>query len=296
MNKVALFLGMAAVVSAGIQDIVQDDLGRPFPASGSYRRIVSLAPNITEILFTLGAGDRVVGVTRYCDFPPEAALKPKVGGFLDPNLEAIRTLEPDLVIAFRGNPLEALDRLRGLGLPVFVLDIGPDLEAVPRTIGKLSRLVGRRAEGESLVAGIEETLRRVERGLRGVSIRPRIFLKLQGEGLWTCGRESYLSDMIAKAGGLSVSADVPKNWLEYGAERLLADDPDRIVILAGTDGDYDRTRSWFKTQPALRNLRAVREDRFGRLDENAASRFGPRLFEAFADLARLLHPDRFPAR
>jgi iron complex transport system substrate-binding protein len=287
---------LPAVFFAGAQDVVRDDLGNPFPASLPYRRIVSLAPNLTEILFTLGVGDRVAGVTRYCDFPPEAALRPKVGGFLDPNLEAIRTLDPDLVVAFRGNPLEALDRLKGLGLRVFVLDIGPDLEAVPRTIGKLGRLVGRPAEGDALVAGIEETLRRVEGALRGVSGRPRVFLKLQGEGLWTCGRESYLTDMLARAGGCSVSADVPKNWLEYGAERLLADDPDLVVVLARSDDDFRRTRDWFKTQPALRNLRAVREDRFGRLDENAASRFGPRLFEAFADLARLLHPDRFPAR
>jgi iron complex transport system substrate-binding protein len=289
------FLASAIGIS-DIQDIVRDDLGNAFSAAGSYGRIVSLAPNITEILFTLGVGDMVVGVTRYCDFPPEAALKPKIGGFLDPNLEAIRALAPDLVIAFRGNPLEALDRLKTLGLPVFVLDIGNDLEAVPRTISKLGRLVGRTAEGESLVAGMAEILGRVDRALRNVPDRPRVFLKLQGEGLWTCGRESYLTNMIERAGGRSVSAEVPKNWLEYGAERLLGDDPDLIVILARSKDDFDQTRAWFTAQPALRGLRAVREGRFGRLDENSASRFGPRLFEAFAALARLLHPERFPGR
>lgn len=288
-----LFLGSGAAAFVEAQDAVRDDLGNVFLSPGSHKRIVSLAPNITEILFTLGAGERVVGVTRYCDFPPEAAGKPKVGGFLDPNLEAIRSLDPDLVVAFRGNPLEALDRLRSLGLPVFVLDIGGDLEAVPRTVDKLGRLLARRLEAGALVAGIREVLGRVEKGLEGVSSRPRVFLKLQGEGLWTCGRESYLTDMIARAGGSSVSAGVPKNWLEYGAERLLADDPDLIVVLARSDDDYARTRKWFRSQPALRNLKAVREDRFGRLDENAASRFGPRLFEALADLARLLHPGRF---
>ncbi|MBM3292925.1 MAG: ABC transporter substrate-binding protein [Candidatus Aminicenantes bacterium] len=287
---------LAVFLFAGGQDVVRDDLGAVFPAAGSYRRIVSLAPNITEILFTLGAGDRVAGVTRYCDFPPEAALRPKVGGFLDPNLEAIRALEPDLIVAFRGNPLEALDRLRRIGLPVFVLDIADDLEAVPRTIGKLGRLTGRTAEAGAIIDGIAAVSRSVEEGLRGLAERPRIFLKLQGEGLWTCGRGSYFTDMIVRSGGTSISAGVPKNWLEYGAERLLADDPDLIVILARSDDDYARTRGWFRAQPALRGLRAVREDRFGRLDENAASRFGPRLFEAFADLARLLHPDRFPAR
>jgi len=286
-------LGSRAIFSAGFQEAVRDDLGNAFPAAGSYRRIVSLAPNITEIIFTLGAGGRVVGVTRFCDFPPEARLKTKIGGFLDPNLEAIRALDPDLVVAFRGNPLEALDRLKSLGLPVFILDIGPDLEAVPRTIEKLGRVTGRIAEADRLVSEIEEKIRRVDRAIRGVATRPRVFLKLQGEGLWTCGRESYLTDMIRRAGGLSVTAGLPKNWLEIGAERLIADDPDLIVVLARSGDDFDRTRAWFEAQPAFRSLRAVRDGRFGLLDENAASRFGPRLFDAFESLARLLHPDRF---
>jgi iron complex transport system substrate-binding protein len=278
---------------ADAQEVVRDDLGNAFPAAGTYKRIVSLAPNITEILFTLGVGERVVGVTRYCDFPAEARLKAKIGGFLDPNLEAIRALSPDLVMAFRGNPLEALDRLRGLGLPVFVLDIGNGLDAVPRTIAKLGRLTGRTAAAGELVAAIEAKIHFVDEALKNLAGRPRVFLKLQGEGLWTCGRESYLTDMIDRAGGRSVSASLPKNWLEYGPERLLGDDPDLIVILGRSTDDFDRTKAWFKAQPAFRRLRAVRDGRFGFLDENAASRFGPRLFEAFEALARLLHPDRF---
>jgi iron complex transport system substrate-binding protein len=277
------------------QDLVRDDLGAVFPAAGSYRRIVSLAPNITEILFGLGAGNRVIGVTRYCDFPAEARLKVKIGGFLDPDLEAIRTLGPDLVIGFRGNPLEALDRLKAMGLPVFVLDIGNDLEAVPRTIEKIGRVTGQTAEAASLVEAIGAQTRCVEAALRDLPSRPRVFLKLQGEGLWTCGRASYLTSLIEKAGGTSVSGSLPKNWLEYSIERLTVDDPEVIVILARSAEDFERTRSWFRAQPGLRGLRSVRTDALRYLDENAASRFGPRLFEALVALARLLHPGRFEA-
>jgi iron complex transport system substrate-binding protein len=289
----AVLLGSRAIIPTGAQEPVRDDLGNVFPAAGSYRRIVSLAPNLTEILFLLGAGDRIVGVTRFCDYPPEALGKAKIGGFLDPNLEAIRALDPDLVVAFRGNPLEALDRLESLGLPVFILDIGPDIAAIPRTIRKLGLVTGRTAEAAALVSDIEARIERVERAVRKVSVRPRIFLKLQGEGLWTCGRESYLTDLVRRAGGVSVTAAIPKNWLEVGAERLLADDPDIILILARSDEDFVRTRAWFESQPALRGLRAVRRSRFERLDENAASRFGPRLFDALEVLARLLQPDSF---
>ncbi|MGB8959622.1 MAG: helical backbone metal receptor, partial [Candidatus Aminicenantales bacterium] len=111
------------VLNPDVPQVIKDDLGGPFPLpEGTPRRIVSMAPNITEILFALGLGGRIVGVTRFCDWPPEARAIPRIGGLVDPNVEVIRSLDPDLVIAFRGNPLRLVDRIRKLGLPVFVLD------------------------------------------------------------------------------------------------------------------------------------------------------------------------------
>lgn len=277
------------------QNVVRDYRGKEFRIDAQPQRVVSLAPNITEILFTLGAGGQVAGVTRYCDFPPEAAAKTKIGGFLDPDIERIREIAPDLVVAFRGNPLDKIERLDALGLRVFVLDIGYRLEDIPPLVEKIGAVIGRPAEAAALVRVLKEKAGRVSAALSGLAARPRVFLKLQGEGLWTCGRESYFTDLIEKAGGTSVTAGIKKNWLEYGVESLLRDDPDLIVVLARSDDDFARTQAWLKSRPGLRETAAVRNDRILKLEENAASRFGPRLFDSLEELSRLLHPEKFPA-
>jgi iron complex transport system substrate-binding protein len=286
---------LAAAVSAypGQTSVVRDYRGKEFRADQTPQRIVSLAPNVTEILFTLGAGGQVAGVTRYCDFPPEAAAKIKIGGFLDPDIERIRDLAPDLVVAFRGNPLERIERLDGLGLRVFVLDIGNRLEDVPRLVEKIGAVTGRAKEGAALAASLRARAEAVAKVLAGTTVRPRVFLKLQGEGLWTCGRESYFTDLIGKAGGTSVTGDLPRDWMEYDQERFIRDAPDLIVVLARSTGDFEEARSWFEGRPGLRETEAVKARRVLRLDENAASRFGPRLFDTLEELARLLHPESF---
>jgi len=286
-------LAVCVSILPGQTAIVRDDRGREFRTNPAPRRIASLAPNITEILFALGAGGQVSGVTRFCDFPPEAATRAKIGGFLDPDIERIRDLAPDLVIAFRGNPLERIDRLEKLGLRVFVLDIGYRLMEIPGAVEKIGTIIGRPDEAAALIRTMNEKAGRVASALELGIVRPRIFLKLQGEGLWTCGRESYFTDLIEKAGGTSMTADLPKNWLEYGVENLVRGDPDVIVVLARSDDDFAQTRTWLKNRPGLREMPAIRAGRILRLDENAASRFGPRLFDALAELARLLHPEKF---
>ena len=273
---------------------VRDDTGTVFAPAETPRHIVSLAPNITEILFALGLGDRIVGVTRYCDYPPEARKREKVGGLLDPDLEKIRALRPDLVIAFRGNPWSALDRLKGLGLKVFVLDIGRTLETVPRTIGLIGRVTLREEAAAALVRSLEAKARTLSGLLaKGAAGKPKVFIQLQGLGLSTCGGESYLNDLLERAGGTNIAGRLKRDWLEYSREQLLQDDPDVIIVLAPTEADFVKARTWFETQGGLKEIRAVRTGRIMRLDENAASRFGPRLYDALFDLARLIHPQLF---
>lgn len=286
--------GLAAQDRVGLADqVVRDDAGTVFKTAETPRRIVSLAPNITEILFALGLGDRIVGVTRYCDYPPEARGREKVGGLLDPDLEKIRALRPDLVIAFRGNPWSALDRLKDLGLKVFVLDIGRTLETVPRTIGLIGRVTLREEEAAALVRSLEAKARALAGLLARAARRPKVFIQLQGLGLSTCGGESYLNDLLKRAGGTNVAGRLKRDWLEYSREQLLQDDPEVIIVLAPTEADFAKARTWFETQGGLKEIRAVRTGRVVRLDENAASRFGPRLYDALFDLARLVHPELF---
>ena len=287
----------AASIAAGLlaqERLIRDDRGRELRLEGRPIRVISLAPNITEILFTLGAGSQVAGVTRYCDYPPEAAEKIRIGGFLDPDIERIRKAAPDLIIAFRGNPWERIERLDDLGLRVFVLDIGFRLEEIRPLVEKIGTVVGRTSEAGILARALTDKAARVAAALSGVAVRPRVFLKLQGEGLWTCGRDSYFTDLVEKAGGTSVTAGLEKSWLEYSVESLVRDDPDVIVVLAPSPAEFERTRAWLNSRPGLRATTAVRNGRILRLDENAASRFGPRLFDSLEELAGLLHPEKFP--
>ena len=285
---------MLAPVFSYAQGIrVTDDVGKVFALDGPPKRIISLAPNVTEILFALGLGDRIVGVTRFCDYPAEARTKTKIGGFLDPDVERIKALGPDMVIAFRGNPLSVLHKLEEIGVPLFTLDIKNELASVPHMIAQIGAATGRAAEAARLNMGLDLKLDRITSALASVPEKPRIFLSLEGLGLWTFGRDSYFNDLLARAGAVSVTAGIDKRWFEYGREALIRDDPDAFVILAGSESNFRRAADWFRSQAGLRELKAVRTGRILFLDQNAASRFGPRLYDALDALARLLHPERF---
>jgi iron complex transport system substrate-binding protein len=292
ISLLVVFLLSPAVSSAQAIRIT-DDVGKAFALPGPPKRIISLAPNITEILFALGLGDRIVGVTRFCDYPVEARTKEKIGGFLDPDVERIKALAPDIVVAFRGNPLSVLSKLEEIGVPLFTLDIKNELDSVPHMIERIGEATGRAAEAARLNAGLAIQLDRITAALAAVRETPRVFLSLEGLGLWTFGRGSYFNDLLARAGAVSVTAAVDKRWFEYGREALIRDDPDAFVILASSEANFRRAADWFRAQAGLRDLKAVRTGRILYLDQNAASRFGPRLYDALDALARLLHPERF---
>jgi iron complex transport system substrate-binding protein len=292
----ALLLAFGGEASAGAQTI-RDDLGRPFVLpEKTPARIVSLAPNITEILFALGLGPNIAGATRFCDYPPEARTLPRIGGLVDPNIEIIQSLRPDLVIAFRGNPLRVLERLSDLSLPVFILDIGNGLDTLYPLIERIGRVTRREREALALAASLRAREKAVETALGAVASRPRVFVFLYGQGLWTCGGQSYLNDLIVRAGAVNIAAPLPKKWALYSRERIVRDDPDAVFVLAKSPDDFEKARAWLAGEARLGTIAAVASGRVFLLDENAASRFGPRLVEVLAAMARALHPERFGGR
>jgi iron complex transport system substrate-binding protein len=285
------------ILASGQAQVLKDDLGRPFPLpERTPERIVSMAPNVTEILFALGLGDRVAGVTRFCDYPPEARSIRRIGGLVDPNIEIIQSLDPGLVIAFRGNPLRLVDRIRKLGLPVFVLDIGQGLEALFPLIAKIGRVTRSEERADALAVGLRKRLEAVDAAMSEVGTRPKVFVLLYGQGLWTCGGESYVDDLIGRAGGTNVAASMPKKWVLYKREQILKDDPDVIFILARSGKDFATGRDWLLRKAGVESVAAVRSGKVYELDENAASRFGPRLVDVLDRMARLLHPELFGER
>jgi len=285
----ALALGVSALPDRQSR-AVKDDLGHEWKIGPPPRRIISLAPNVTEILFALGLEDRIVGVTRYCDYPAGASTKQKIGGLVDPSLEKISALKPDLILAFRGNPVRTLGKMRRLGLPVFSLEPGTSLESLLGTIGKIGLVTGGEEAARALIAALDARIKAVEAFLRVRAEKPKVFLSLQGQGLWTCGRESFLDALIQRAGAVNIAAAIPKKWVLLGREEILHQDPDIVVIMAKTQAEFERAAGWFRSEPRLKHLRAVAAGRISFLDENKASRFGPRLVDAFEELVLILHP------
>jgi iron complex transport system substrate-binding protein len=278
------------------ETVVYDDLNTPFTLTAAPQRIVSLAPNITEILFALGLGDRVVGVTRYCDYPAEALEKEKIGGMVDPNLEKIQSLRPDLIVAFRGNPLGVLNKLRNLHFPVFVLNLGSSLDGLFETIEKTGRVTRTESRAKLLTDGLREKRQAIRLALSAILEKPKVFLSVYGQGLWTCGEESYLNDLLVQAGGVNIAGKIKRRWLQLNREQLIHENPDVIIIMAKDKERFTRAGESFRNDPRLKDVRAVRDNNIHWLDENIAGRLGPRLIDALDTVARILHPEIFGAR
>jgi len=278
------------------ETVIYDDFNTPITLAGPPQRIVSLAPNITEILFALGLGGRIVGVTRYCDYPAQALQKEKIGGMVDPNLEKIQALRPDLIIGFRGNPLGILGKLRNLRFPVFVLDLGSSLDGLFQTIEKVGRVTRADGPAAAVVANLREKHQAVRQALGNSSKRPKVFLSVYGQGLWTCGAGSYLNDLLIQAGGLNIAGKTGRRWLQLNREQLINENPDVIIIMAKDKERFSQAGESFRADPRLKDVRAVKDNNIHLLDENVAGRFGPRLIDALEAVARILHPEVFEAR
>jgi iron complex transport system substrate-binding protein len=267
---------------------VEDGVGNVITLESEAQRIVSLAPNHTEILYALGVGDRVVGVTEYCNYPPEAAAKPKVGDFITVDLEQVVGLEPDLVLATTMHMAETVPALQERGITVFVLD-PQSVVAVLESIQKIGQLTDRESEAEALVADMQARIAAVQEKVQGAP-RPKVFWEL-GPELFTAGPGSFVNDLITLAGGENVAGDADSPWPQLSVEAIILKDPDVIVL---ADHNYGQTAEMVKERPGWEDIQAVREGNVIEItDDDIVSRPGPRLVEGLEFLAKAFHPDLF---
>jgi len=265
---------------------VTDGVGRRVKVPAAPKRIVSLAPNTTEILFALGLGDKVVGVTNFCDYPPEAKQKTKVGGMVNPSLEAISFLRPDLVLAtVAGNRPETVTRLEKLGIPVFVVN-PKDLQGVLSSIEQVGQVTGRREAATLLVQRLRERVKQVMRRVAGLK-RPRVLYVLWSDPLIVPGKGTFLDDLIQRAGGESISTGASIPYPLFSLEEVVARAPEVIIVSKG-HGQDDQTllRRWRD----LPTLPAVKAGRLYTIDGDLLNRPGPRIVDGLEALARILHP------
>ena len=255
-------------------------------------RIVSAAPTVTEILFALGAGDRVVAATDQCDYPSEAAGLPRIGGFWTPSVEKVIGARPDLVIGQRGNPPDFVETLRKSGVPVFTID-PQTLEDIYAAIQDVARLIGDVGGGDELCAQMAARLAGVSDTIADIPEEERrtAFLVLQVMPPWTAGAGTFQDDAIRAAGGRNVASNI-RGFSAYSVESLVAQDPD-FLLLSTMEGDPERMKRDVLTSASLRHLSAVRKGRLVVLEADPLMRAGPRIVDAVEAMARAFYPDRF---
>ncbi len=264
-----------------------DDAGRTVLIDGMPERIVALAPNLTEIVFSVGAGGAVVGLSDFSDYPAEAQGIPLVGGF-PLNLEMIVSLEPDLVLAAGITSLEDVARLEELGMTVLYLHPS-DVEGVLESIRTVGEVLGRNLEAEVLVNGLRERLEAVRDRTDSVETRPRVYYEID-HTLYSGGPGSFTHELIGLAGGANIAASAASSFPQLSAEEIIAADPEVIVF---SHAKYGGTVAEIAGRPGWEALTAVRRGAIYPIDPDLVDRPGPRILDGLEAMARLIHPELF---
>jgi len=280
------------VTAARFRDVV-DEAGRKVRIPQPVLRVVSLAPSVTETVYALGVQDHLVGDTDFCDYPPEAQKKQKVGGALNPSLEEIVALKPDLVLAAkRLNRLETVLALETLHIPAYTTDPETVEQIITSTL-RLADILGVPGAGDLLANDLRRRLAGLRERLAKVA-PSRVLFVVWDEPLISIGKGTFITDALRYAGAESV-VDSTQSWPQISLEEIVRLQPDFLIFTqnhaSGGTVDVDALAS----RPGWRGLQAVREKRFAVISE-AVNRPAPRIVTAIEDLARQLHPDVFEVK
>jgi iron complex transport system substrate-binding protein len=266
----------------------KDALGREVVIPKTPMRIVPLAPSLTEIIYYLGLGDRVVGVTNHCNYPPEAARKPKVGSYINLNVEMIVSLAPDLVIGtVDGNEKIVVELLEQAGIPVYVVNPRDVREAV-ETIAVLGEVCALKEKGKSLAQALSARVNHVVEKTAALK-KPLVFLQIDLHPIMSINRRTIHHDLIRLAGGKNMTADEPITYPRISLEEIIQRKPEIILISSmERGGKFEKAREdWLQwtTIPAVKN------GRVHLIDSDLIDRPSPRVVEGLEDMARLIHPE-----
>jgi len=287
---VLVILLLLNVLPVKAQRTFKDELGREVVIPDVPTRIVSLAPNITEILYALSLGDRIVGVTRFSDYPRRAEQKPKVGTYVNFNIEQIVALRPDLIIAtYGGNPKPAVLRLEKLGVAVYVTR-AKSVEGMLNMIEHIGMITDTRERAATIVNRLKKRIREVTDKVQHAP-RPLVFLQINAKPLMTVGGGSFHDQVIELAGGRNLARASTVRYPKYSIEDVLHKEPDYILISTmEREGLFEQQKAdWIRWQ----NIPAVRNDRIRFIDSDVVDRASPRIVDGIEEMARLIHPELF---
>ncbi len=271
--------------------VVTDELGRKVQLPQEVNHVVSLAPNLTEIVFALGDGEHLAGDTDYCDYPPEALRKPHVGGTVNPNLEEIAALMPDVILATSINRRETVNALGRVGLPVFITD-PHSVDEMIATVEHIGSALAIDKSAAALAASLRSRLADLDRRLAGSAPR-RVLFVVWTDPLISVGRDTFIADALRRAGGRSV-VDTAAEWPHVSLEEIVRLQPEVLVFASAHAGDTQRDIDALRTRPGWKNLEAVEHGNIAVVSD-AINRPAPRMVDAIEHLAHVLHPEAFPS-
>ncbi|MGI8787316.1 MAG: ABC transporter substrate-binding protein [Pyrinomonadaceae bacterium] len=263
---------------------ITDDLGAKIKLPAKVERAISLAPNLTEIAFAVGAGDRLVGVTTYCDYPEEAKKIRKVGDTLNPNIESIVALKPQVVLVSTASQIETFTKtLEAQNIAVFVTNPN-SLEGIYKSIYQVGEIFSREEKADETVDALRRRVADVESRV-DTTKQARVFVQIEKNSLYTIGKDSFMTDIIHRAGGVSVTENLATAYPKISRETALALNPDAIIL--SDSEDNHEPNEVFANSPAVKNNRVFR------VNADLLSRPGPRIVDGLEQIAKSLHPENF---
>lgn len=267
-----------------------DEVGRKLAVQGSPQRIVSVAPSVTETLFALGLGDRLVGVSSYCQFPPEALKKEKIGGYINPSLEKIVALRPDLVIGIAEGDLKTfVDKLGKLKIPVYITN-PKNVSEVITSMQHIGEVTYSAQSAQRVTQPMKERIQAIRTKVQGRP-HPRVLHVLNFEPLISAGKGTFVDDLIRLGGGRNIAETAQGKYPRFSLEEVLAVDPE-VIILASMRSDDPLTeqRRWWER---WKTITAVRQGRIHVLNSDLIHRPSPRIVDGLEQVARAIHPEAF---
>jgi iron complex transport system substrate-binding protein len=277
-------------VTASADKTLTDQLGRHVTVSDEPQRVVSLAPSITEIVFALDQGHRLKGVTTYSDYPPQAVKLPKVGSYVQLDLEKIVALKPDLCIAIKdGNPIAVARRLESLKIPVYAVN-PRNLESVMQTVQEVAGLLNVQEKADKLVQSMNLRIQKVKSLVAKTTYRPRVFFQIGVSPIVSVGTHTFSHELIVLAGGKNV-AQGPIAYPRYSIEQVLALLPEVIIITSmARVAIFKQVKAEWSRWP---NMPAVRNHQIFIEDSNLFDRPTLRLVDGLELMVKLIHPELF---
>ena len=285
-----VFLALPGNLKAGT---VTDQVGRNMIVPDNPQRIIAMAPSITEIIYDLGREKRLVGVTQYSTYPPEAKSLPRIGSYVRPDIEKIVDLKPDLCLATKdGNPKHIVDKIVSLGIPVYVIN-PRNLEEIMDTITRIGSLLQAEKSASALVFEMEGRIGRVQEQVKKGNHRPRVFFQIDAEPLFSAGTDTFIHELIHMAGGVNTAAG-EISYPRFSWEDIIVLQPEIVLIssMAGGLSPEYLLQSWGKWDL----LSAVKNDRIYVVNAELFDRPTSRLVDGLEVIAALIHPELFIKR